>query len=229
MALSILVIDREQIARKGLIALLRSCTSFDKIAEAPNAATAVEFARTHAVDAAVFKAQSNDDIRTLGQLHHDVPALGILVLAPICSGDLVVSAARAGCKGFLATDVDAQGLTTAIVAVAKGEIAFCREAMLHIVDYMSLPQESAAEDATLRSKVHSKPRLTSRELEVLDLVALGSSNRQIAEALVISEHTVRAHLRNILDKLRLDNRIQAAAWAARVGVMREGGRMSVGA
>jgi DNA-binding NarL/FixJ family response regulator len=68
------------------------------------------------------------------------------------------------------------------------------------------------------ASTRTKRALTHREVEVLSLVTQGASNRGIAESLVISEHTVRAHLRNILDKLRLDNRIQAATWATRAGI-----------
>ena len=223
MVISILVVDREEISRKGLIELLRTSPDFRIVGEASSAAEAVEISRTHQPNTLIFETSSvqGDGVETLKQLRQGIPAAGIIVLSSYDDGKDVIAAVKAGAKGFLTTGMDTASLMSAVRTIARGEVAFSRLAMLHIIDHLSLPGEPFPPEY-LRVKARAKPTLTAREVEVLSLVSQGASNRDIAESLVISEHTVRAHLRNILDKLRLDNRIQAATWATRMGLGGDG-------
>jgi DNA-binding NarL/FixJ family response regulator len=225
MQYSVLIVDREEITRKGTVELLRSNPDFRIVGESGDAEEVVETNSAVQPDAVLFRAYSLDEdgMATLAKLKAAMPSAGVIVLASSGEGEGVIKAIKSGAKGFLTTGMPTESLMSAIRSVARGEIAFSRVAMLHVIDYLSLPGE-APPPVYLRAKAQAKPTLTRREVEVLNLVAQGASNRHIAESLVISEHTVRAHLRNILDKLRLDNRIQAATWATRMGLGSDGVR-----
>jgi NarL family two-component system response regulator LiaR len=225
MRISVIVVDREEIIRRGTAELLRSNPDFHVVGEAPGAAEAIEISRACQPDVVLLRVYSlaDEGIETLTQLKTGIPSsAGIVVLASSGDGGSVIAAVETGARGFLTTGMDASSLMSAIRTVARGEVAFSRAAILHIIDHLSLPGQ--APPRGLPATALTKPVLTRREVEVLRLVMDGPSNREIAESLVISEHTVRAHLRNILDKLRLENRIQAATWATRMGLGTNGVR-----
>jgi len=220
MRISVIIVDREEITRRGISELFRSNPDFHVVGEAADAAEAVEISRAYPPDAVLLRVYSfvEDDIETLTHLRAEIPSACVVVLASSGDGQSVVGAIKSGAKGFLTTEMDPAGLMNGIRAVARGEVAFSRTAMLHIVDHLSLLPGQALPAGSVPASTRTKRALTHREVEVLSLVTQGASNRGIAQSLVISEHTVRAHLRNILDKLRLDNRIQAATWATRAGI-----------
>ena len=223
MRISITVVDREEITRRGMAELLRSNPDFRIVGEASDATEAIDVSLAHQPDVVLLRTFSllEDGIQTLTQLRTGMPSAGVVVMASSGDGESIIAAVKSGAKGFLTTGMDTSSLMGAIRAVARGEIAFSRAAMLHIIDHLSLPGQ-APPAGYLPARASTKCALTRREVEVLRLVTQGASNRDIAESLVISEHTVRAHLRNILDKLRLDNRIQAATWATRMGLADDG-------
>jgi DNA-binding NarL/FixJ family response regulator len=156
----------------------------------------------------------------ISDLHDKLPDVGILVIAS--KAEQVISAVKAGARGFMTTEADTKTILEAVRSVGKGEVVFSRQAILQLVDLLSLPESKNLGSLRLVNGISAtRPKLTTREAQVLGLVARGASNKQIASSLVISEHTVRAHLRNILDKLGLENRIQAATWATRIGLDRD--------
>jgi len=220
---SILVVDREEVSRKGLVALLRSNPEFQTVSEACDAEEAAQVSPACQLTGVLLKTSSlqGQTIETLGKLRERFPSIGIIVLTSSLDGASVIAAVKAGAKGLVTTEMDVGNLLSAIRSVARGEVVFSRQVMLDIVDHLVLPEGKLLQDLK-RAPMRDKPKLTAREVQVLSLVSEGASNREIAEALIISEHTVRAHLRNILDKLRLGNRIQAATWATRMGLGRNG-------
>jgi NarL family two-component system response regulator LiaR len=113
--------------------------------------------------------------------------------------------------GYLLKNLDAEELFDLLVGVGRGEAALTRAMAARLLKNVAL-QTTASADASTEA-------LTERELEVLRLVARGASNPQIAETLCITVNTVKVHLRNILDKLRLENRTQAAAFAVHSGLV----------
>lgn len=217
---SALLIDHEELGRKSLVALLRTEAKQVTLLDTGDPAAAPRLVREHAINVIVLRAHSVHDVAGVSELHEATGAVGILVLSSNCDADTVLAAVRGGARGFVTQNVEAREFVVALASVARGDVAFGRDAMRLIVEHLSLPAPLVPIENLLGSKFANKPKLTYREVEVLTLVSDGSSNRDIAEALVISEHTVRAHLRNILDKLRLENRIQAAAWATRMGIAR---------
>jgi DNA-binding NarL/FixJ family response regulator len=222
MALSLIIVDPEEISRKGLIALMRTGDELNVIGEATSLAEALEVSRARRPNIVMVKtfALSEEERKGISELHEKLPDVGILVVAS--KAEQVISAVKAGARGFMTTEADTKTILDAVRSVGRGEVVFSKQAILQLVDLLSLPESKTIGSLRLMNGIKAtRPKLTTREAQVLGLVSKGASNKQIASRLVISEHTVRAHLRNILDKLGLDNRIQAATWATRLGLDRD--------
>lgn len=147
-----------------------------------------------------------DTIRKLTEKNHGI----IVLLAQPESSVSFLSAMQAGAKGCLSINLSPQEFVQALRMLAEGYIIISRE----VADSL---RESLAREHSLKPRNH----LSSRELEVLCLVGRGATNREIAEKLIVSEHTVKVHLRSILNKLNIRNRQQAAAFAVRKGLVTE--------
>jgi two-component system NarL family response regulator len=126
-------------------------------------------------------------------------------------------AIKAGARGYLLkTTVNAQEITTALEGVMAGQVMLTPLMATKLVsEFAAIARAQKNETPPRATESADDPRLTEREREVLDLVAQGKTNKEIAGALCVAENTVRAHLRNILDKLHVHNRTQAAAFARR--------------
>ena len=150
-------------------------------------------------------------VETARRLHDVHPQLGIVMLTISEKESDLFSAIRAGARGYLLKNMNTQDLIDAIQHVAAGE------AMIAPAMAVKLLSEFAS--GAPKSETNTSPdELSERERQVLELVARGMSNKEIATQLVLSPHTVKAHLRTILDKLHLRSRAEAAAWAARRGI-----------
>jgi RNA polymerase sigma factor (sigma-70 family) len=136
-----------------------------------------------------------------------LPDLPIIVLTTFSETDLVIGAVQGGADGYLLKDVEVEELAQAIRTVKSGQPYLHPEATRHLLQATSRPLEQAPE------------RLTKREQEVLTLLARGYTNRQIADSLTITEKTVSVHVSNLLNKLELTSRTQAALYATRVGLV----------
>jgi DNA-binding NarL/FixJ family response regulator len=134
----------------------------------------------------------------------DSPHISVLVLTMFDDDDSIFSALRAGARGYLLKGADQEQIRAAIRAVANGEVIFGTELAARVLAYFTT-SPSAPPPAF--------PQLTDREREVLDLVSSGSSNRSIATALFISEKTVSVHVSNLMAKLGVSSRLEAAAVA----------------
>jgi len=142
-------------------------------------------------------------------LQAQVPTANILVLTVSEKESDLFAAIRAGAKGYLLKSAGSEELIRAVLHIAEGGVIVSPAmASTLLTDLTRAPAPAAARE----------DQLSEREAEVLQHVARGSSNKEIAAALTISENTVKTHLRNILDKLHLANRSQAAAYAARAGL-----------
>jgi len=145
------------------------------------------------------------------RLHTVQPELGIVMLTVSEKESDLFTAIRAGARGYLLKNMNSQDLITAIQHVAAGG------AMIAPPMAVKLLSEFAA-GASKPDDAPPSEGLSAREHQVLELVAQGLSNKEIATQLALSPHTVKAHLRTILDKLHLRSRAEAAAWAARRGI-----------
>ncbi|MEU2925036.1 response regulator transcription factor [Streptomyces sp. NPDC007251] len=208
-AIRVLLVDDHQVVRRGLRTFLEVQDDIEVVGEAADGAEGVDRAEELRPDVVLMdvKMPGMDGIEALRRLRElDHPAR-VLIVTSFTEQRTVVPALRAGAAGYVYKDVDPDALAGAIRSVHAGHILLQPE-----VAGALLSQEEANSG---QSRAGS---LTDREREVLGLIADGRSNREIARALVLSEKTVKTHVSNILMKLDLADRTQAALWAVRHGV-----------
>ncbi|MFB8127775.1 response regulator [Streptomyces bacillaris] len=204
----VLLVDDHQVVRRGLRTFLEIQEDIEVVGEASDGAEGV--ARTEELRPDVvlmdIKMPGTDGIEALRRLRELENPAKILIVTSFTEQRTVVPALRAGASGYVYKDVDPDALAGAIRSVHAGHVLLQPE-----VAGALLAQDDAG-SGTGRGST-----LTEREREVLGLIADGRSNREIARALVLSEKTVKTHVSNILMKLDLADRTQAALWAVRNG------------
>lgn len=206
----VLICEDHAIVRKGVRALLATRPGIEVVGEAGDGAEAVLQAAALDPDVILMDLMMPelDGIEATRQITAHNPGAHILVLTSFAADDKVFPAIRAGALGYLLKDSSPDELVQAIQRVSCGEPslepAIARKLLLEL---HRPPQEPLTPDP-----------LTEREVEVLRLIAQGKSNREIAERLVITERTVCTHVSNILDKLHLASRTQAALYALKEGL-----------
>jgi NarL family two-component system response regulator LiaR len=204
----ILIVDDHKIVREGLRILLSEEPDFEIIGEAAYGTEAIEKARNMSPDVLLLDLVLPDlnGIEVTRQVLAQHPHIRILLLTSFAEDQNVVDAMQAGATGYMLKDVLRDDLVSAIYQVARGEPALHLEAQKKLIEHLSKPQETNLTD------------LTDREREVLTRIAKGGSNKQIALELHITEGTVKGHVSNILSKLHLEDRTQAAVWAVKIGL-----------
>ncbi|MFD4947997.1 response regulator [Streptomyces sp. NPDC058239] len=204
----VLLVDDHQVVRRGLRTFLEVQDDIEVVGEASDGAEGV--ARTEELRPDVvlmdIKMPGTDGIEALRKLRELENPAKVLIVTSFTEQRTVVPALRAGASGYVYKDVDPDALAGAIRSVYAGHVLLQPE-----VAGALLAQDDAG-GGTGRGST-----LTEREREVLGLIADGRSNREIARALVLSEKTVKTHVSNILMKLDLSDRTQAALWAVRHG------------
>ncbi|MEU9443372.1 response regulator transcription factor [Streptomyces sp. NPDC048304] len=208
-AIRVLLVDDHQVVRRGLRTFLEVQDDIEVVGEAADGAEGVDRAEELRPDVVLMdvKMPGMDGIEALRRLRELAHPARVLIVTSFTEQRTVVPALRAGAAGYVYKDVDPDALAGAIRSVHAGHILLQPE-----VAGALLSQEEANSG---QSRAGS---LTDREREVLGLIADGRSNREIARALVLSEKTVKTHVSNILMKLDLADRTQAALWAVRHGV-----------
>lgn len=214
----VLVADDHAIVREGLRWLITTEPGMELVGEAADGDEAVQKARALQPDVILLDLvmPQADGVEAIGKIRHENPDARILVLTSFADDEKVFAAIRAGALGYLLKDSLPKDLLQAIRDVHRGELVM-QPAIAHKL--MRELQRSAR--LSPEAPLTQEP-LTEREVEVLSLVARGLSNQEIAKGLEISERTVRTHVSNILDKLHLTNRTQAALYALREGLTRPG-------
>ena len=206
----ILIVDDHAIVRKGIRALFRSMPEIDVIGEAENgweAITEVERLQPDVVLMDLLMPEL-DGIEATRRITAQRPDVRILVLTSFAGEDKIFPAIKAGALGYHLKDSSPEELVKAIHQVHRGESSLHPVIARKVLQELSHPSE----------RPPTPDPLTPREVEVLQLVAQGRSNQEIADLLVISETTVRTHVSNILNKLHLASRTQAALYALREGL-----------
>ncbi|HEX9117729.1 MAG TPA: response regulator transcription factor [Anaerolineae bacterium] len=209
----VLIADDHAIVRQGIRAVLTEAGGFEVVAEVGNGQEAVTQAEALRPDVILMDLLMPvmNGIEATRQITGRLPGARILVLTSFAADDQVFPAIKAGALGYLLKDSSPEDLLHAIHQVYLGEPSLHPNiARMLLKEVARPPEPEPAPEA-----------LSAREMDVLRLVAKGRSNRQIAEALVISEPTVRAHMSNILGKLHLASRTQAALYAVREGLVPE--------
>jgi NarL family two-component system response regulator LiaR len=208
----LLVVDDQNIVRKGVRALLEQVDDIDVIGEASNGEEAVEQAKQLNPDVILMDLMmpKMDGITAIQEIQASQLPARIIALTSFVTEDKVFPAIKAGAMGYLLKDSEPEDLIAAIRKVNLGEPS------LHPVVAKMVLQE-LGQPAQQEQPLTPDP-LTQREVDIIRLVAQGLSNRQIAEQLVIGDATVRTHVGNVLNKLHLANRVQATLYALREGL-----------
>ncbi|KIF76511.1 LuxR family transcriptional regulator [Streptomyces sp. 150FB] len=213
MTVRVVVADDQELVRAGFGMILQAQPGIEVVAEAGDGAAAVEAVRTHRPDVLLLdiRMPGMDGIEAAGIVSAESDCK-VLILTTFDLDSYVYDALRAGASGFLLKDVRRDELARAVRVVAAGEqlLAPAITGKL-IARYTERPAPSP--DAAGRLAV-----LTARERETLRLLARGLANAEIARALVISEHTVKTHVSNVLTKLGMRDRIQAVILAYETGL-----------
>lgn len=206
----ILVADDHAIVREGLRALIGTEADMELVGEAADGEEAALKARLLKPDVILLDLvmPRKDGLAALSELKRDDPEIRILVLTSFAETDKVLPAIKAGASGYLLKDSAPDDLLKAIRDVHAGEAALHPAIARKVMNELQRPQASLDHTETL----------TPRETEILGFVAQGLTNQEIAERLLLSERTVRTHVSNILAKLNLTNRTQAARFAIREGL-----------
>jgi len=206
----ILIADDHAIVREGLRALLATEPDLELVAEATDGIQAVTKARALKPDVILLDLMMPrmDGVEAITEIKKDWQEAHIIVLTSFSDDEKVFSAIRSGALGYLLKDSSPQDLLNAIHTVAKGEGFLSPSIASKVMREINQPPKLPP----------TKDPLTERENEILQLVAQGLTNDQIAERLVVSERTVRTHVSNILAKLQLANRTQAALYALKEGL-----------
>jgi len=211
--IKVLIVDDHQVVRQGLRTFLELQEDMVVVGEAGDGLTAIEMVRQLAPDVVLMDLvmpRLNGIAATRQVTALDIPAK-VIALTSFAENDQVFPAIQAGASSYLLKDVSPDDLVEAIRAVHRGE------ARMHPDIIRKLMQKVARETGPGRENLAGE--LTDRELEVTRLVAQGRSNHEIAQALVISEKTVKTHVSNILSKLHLQDRTQLAIYAIKNGLV----------
>lgn len=209
-SIRILIADDHAVVREGLRSVIDTAPGMELVGEAKDGVEAVLKARSLQPDVIVLDLvmPRQDGIEAIGQIKGENPDARILVLTSFGEDETVFAAIKAGALGYLLKDSSPQILLQAISDVNRGESSLHPTIAHKLIQELNRPS---------RLPPAEEP-LTEREVDILSLVARGLSNQEIAEKLVIGERTVRNHVSNILGKLHLANRTQAALYALRAGL-----------
>jgi DNA-binding NarL/FixJ family response regulator len=216
----VLIVDDDHLVRAGLAELLADEPDIEVIGQASTGREAVERARRLDPDVVLMDVRMPDvdGIGATRELAHVAPRARVLILTTFEQDDYVFGALRAGASGFLLKRTRPEELIAAIHTVAAGDSLLSPSVTRRVIDRMA---QQPAPDLADRARLEE---LTPREREVLELVARGLSNREIAAQLVVEESTIRSHIRRILAKLDLRDRIQIVIFAYETGLNRPADR-----
>jgi two-component system NarL family response regulator len=215
----LVVADDKDLFREGLVSLLARRPELEVAGQAADGFQALELARQLRPRIILMDVDmpNCNGVRATELIKEELPQIDIIMLTVSEEDKDLFTAIKAGAKGYLIKDVKIDELLKAIVTVSRGGAVIWPSMAVKLLEEfnMSNPAVPLA-NANTRN---DKQTLSEREREVLRLVAIGATNRDIAEKLVISENTVKVHLHNIMEKLHLRNRQHAAAYAIREGLI----------
>lgn len=207
MPIKVLLVDDHHVVRQGLRMYLALDPELEVVGEAANGQEALHTAHQLQPDVILMDLLMPvmDGITAIERLRKELPKTEIIALTSILEDEKVVGAIRAGAIGYLLKDTQADDLNRAIKAAAAGQVQLSPQAAARLIREVRAPE--------------SPETLTERETDVLRLLAKGCSNKEIAQELFIGEKTVKTHVSNILAKLNVPSRTQAALYAVRIGLV----------
>jgi DNA-binding NarL/FixJ family response regulator len=207
MAISVLITDDHKVVRQGLKMVLDLDPELEVVGEAENGEEAARLALRLEPDVVVMDLVMPvmDGVEATRVIRRELPDTQVVALTSVLEDASVTGAVRAGAIGYLLKNTGSDELCRAVKAAAEGMVQLAPEAAVRLMREVSAPKDPQA--------------LTERETDVLKLIARGMANRQIARSLYIGEKTVKTHVSNILLKLGVNSRTQAALFAARTGLV----------
>ncbi len=212
----VLIADDDDLMRAGLAELLSADPAIEIVGEASTGREAVERARRVAPDVVLMDVRmpALDGIAATRELTSKAPGVKVLILTTFEQDDYIFGGLRAGASGFLLKRTRPEELLAAVHTIAAGDSLLSPSVTRRVIDRMA---QQPTPDLTDQTKLDE---LTPREREVLGLIARGLSNREIAAALGVEESTIRTHVKRVLMKLELRDRVQAVMFAYETGVNR---------
>lgn len=207
MPVRVLIADDHSVVRQGLRMFLGADPLLEVVGEARDGAEALKLAHQLRPDVVLMDLLMPvmDGIHAIAAIRRELPDIEVVALTSVLEDVAVIDAMRAGAIGYLLKDTDAHELCRAIKAAAAGQVQLSPQAAARLLREVRTPEKA-------------EEPLTSRETEVLRLLAQGQSNKEISAALNIAEQTVKTHVSHILDKLGVPSRTQAALYAIRTGL-----------
>lgn len=207
MTIRILLVDDHSVVRQGLKMFLALDPELEVVGEAANGAEALRLVHELAPDVVLMDLLMPvmDGIAATVAIRKEAPGTEVIALTSVLEDAAVTGAVRAGAIGYLLKDTESEELVRAIRAAANGQVQLSPQALARLMREVRAPE--------------SPETLTERETDVLRLLALGQSNKEIARTLTIGEKTVKTHVSNILSKLGVPSRTQAALYAVRIGLV----------
>lgn len=215
----ILLVDDHTIYREGIRGLFEQWTDFKIIGEAENGAQALEFCKKHTpyIDIILMDLQMPvmNGLKASRLIHEAYPDIAIIILTMIAEEESLIEAINAGVRGYILKDISARQLKSSMSSVMHGESVLSSAVVGRVLKEVrrgAKVQESVADTS------HMLDNLSESEVQVLKLITEGRSNEDIASRLYLSEAGVKKKLTNIMNKLSLDNRVQAAVYATKAGL-----------
>nr|WP_221373940.1 response regulator transcription factor [Actinoplanes polyasparticus] len=215
---TVLIVDDDDLMRAGLRAVLSSDDSITVVGEAADGHEAVALAREFVPQVVLMDVRMphRDGIAATAELSEAVPAARVLMLTTFEDDDYVFGALAAGASGFMLKRTRPERLIEAVHTIAAGESLLSPSVTRTVIDRIAA---AAPPDPAVARRLRS---LTARERDVLELVARGLSNAEVAASLFVEESTVKTHMKRLLGKLGLRDRVQAVIVAYESGLLRPG-------
>ena len=213
--LRILLVDDHILFRKGMASLLDMRDDLQVVGEASDGFEGIKAARDLVPDLILMDVNmpNCDGLEATRVIKKEMPHVKIVMLSASESDQDLFEAIKVGAQGYLLKDLEPYQLYDLLESLSRGETPLSGTMATKILKEFSKPEKDTEQT------IDYEEALTDREVGILKLVAEGLTNKEISEQLVISENTVKIHLRNILEKLQLKNRIQAAVYAVRQGMV----------
>ena len=210
--LRVLIADDHPLFRHGLQALLSATLDFEVVGEASTGEEVISQASTLQPDVILMDIQmpGQSGIEATRRILHEHPSIRILVVTMFEDDASVFTAMRAGARGYVLKDAEKDEMLRAIRAVGSGEAIFSPAIATRLIDFFSAPRPAVPPQTF--------PELTEREREILNLIAQGQSNPEIAARLVLSSNTIRNYVSNIFSKLQVADRAHAIIRAREAGL-----------